>query len=64
MVEWAAAAPAAGAASDMPQVVNGAVVRNAQLDRYLDAHKQYFGSSALGPSPGFLRSATYETPSR
>lgn len=35
------------------------------LVRYLDAHQQFPGTPALGPAPGFLRSATYEpTPSR
>ena len=35
------------------------------LVRYLDAHQQFPGTPALGPAPGFLRSAAYEPqPSR
>ena len=40
--------------------VNSPFVRDAQLDRYLAAHKQFAGSSALGVPSGFLRSATVE----
>lgn len=43
---------------------NGTLVRDARLDQYLSAHKQFGGSSALGVPAGFLRSATYEGPSR
>ena len=39
---------------------NSQFVRDAQLDRYLAAHKQFAGSSALGVPSGFLRSATVE----
>jgi sigma-E factor negative regulatory protein RseA len=35
------------------------VVRDPRLDSYLAAHKQLQGASALGPTPEFLRSATY-----
>ena len=45
-------------------VVNGELVRDAQLDRYLSAHKQFGGNTALGVPSGFLRSATYEAPNR
>lgn len=34
------------------------MIRDAQLDRYLVAHKQFAGSSALGVPSVFLRSAT------
>jgi sigma-E factor negative regulatory protein RseA len=34
------------------------MIRNARLERYLDAHQQFAGSSALGVPSGFLRSAT------
>ncbi|WP_395140814.1 sigma-E factor negative regulatory protein [Schlegelella aquatica] len=50
--------------SAQPQLANGALVRDARLDQYLSAHKQFDGSSALGVPSGFLRSATYEGPSR
>jgi sigma-E factor negative regulatory protein RseA len=43
-----------------PPVVaaNGQFVRDARLDRYLAAHKQFADSSALGVPSGFLRNAT------
>jgi sigma-E factor negative regulatory protein RseA len=40
------------------------VIRDAQLDRYLVAHKQFAGSSALGVPSAFLRSATVDPASR
>lgn len=61
----AAPEPAKAAAAAEPVlVVNGELVRDAQLDRYLAAHKQFGGNTALGVPSGFLRSATYEAPSR
>lgn len=39
---------------------NGQFMRDVQLDRYLAAHKQFAGSSALGVPSGFLRAATVE----
>jgi sigma-E factor negative regulatory protein RseA len=44
---------------DEPQalVANGTLIRDARLDRYLAAHKQFAGSSALGVPSGFLRNA-------
>lgn len=42
---------------------NGVLIRDARLDQYLMAHKQFGGSSALGMPAGFLRSATFEGPS-
>ena len=39
------------------------LVRDARIDEYLAAHKQFGGSTALGVPSGFLRSATYEGPS-
>ena len=50
-----------------PQVATVAdqkVIRDAQLDRYLVAHKQFAGSSALGVPSAFLRSATVDSASR
>ncbi|MEO5695525.1 MAG: sigma-E factor negative regulatory protein [Burkholderiaceae bacterium] len=41
-----------------PFVASGTLIRDVRLDRYLDAHKQFSGSSALGVPSGFLRSAT------
>jgi sigma-E factor negative regulatory protein RseA len=52
---------------DTPRVVvnpNGSV-SDAELARYLDAHQQFPGTPALGPAPGFMRSAAYApTPSQ
>ena len=45
-------------------VANGSVIRDARLDRYLAAHKQFAGSSALGVPSGFLRSATSDATNR
>ena len=50
-----------------PQVATVAdqrVIRDAQLDRYLVAHKQFAGTSALGVPSAFLRSATVDSASR
>ena len=45
-------------------IVNGQLIRDVQLDRYLAAHKQFAGSSALGVPSAFLRSATADAASR
>jgi sigma-E factor negative regulatory protein RseA len=45
-------------------VVNARVVRDARLDRYLAAHKQFSGSSALGVPSAFLRSSTLDAEAR
>jgi sigma-E factor negative regulatory protein RseA len=45
-------------------VADGQMIRDAQLDRYLDAHKQFAGSSALGLPSAFLRSATVHSAAR
>jgi sigma-E factor negative regulatory protein RseA len=52
------AAPALAQAS-APTVITAPMIRDARLDRYLAAHQQFVGSSALG-AQGFLRSATAE----
>lgn len=41
-------------------VASGQLIRNARLDRYLAAHKQFGGSSAPGTPLGYLRSASTE----
>lgn len=57
--------PAAPARDDVQALaVNGPFERDAQLDRYLAAHKQFAGSTALGVPSGFLRSATVEMAGR
>ena len=45
-------------------VANGKLIRDARLDRYLAAHKQFAGTSALGVPSGFLRSATVDAADR
>jgi len=49
-----------------PQVLvaNGKLIRDVRLDRYLAAHKQFAGTSALGVPSGFLRSATADAADR
>lgn len=53
-------------ASSDPQVLvaNGKLIRDVRLDRYLAAHKQFAGTSALGVPSGFLRSATADAADR
>jgi sigma-E factor negative regulatory protein RseA len=43
---------------------NGKLIRDVRLDRYLAAHQQFAGSSALGVPSGFVRNAAAEAPSR
>jgi sigma-E factor negative regulatory protein RseA len=45
-------------------VLTGKMLRDARVDLYLSAHKQFAGSSALGVPSGFLRNAAAESPSR
>jgi len=61
----AVVAPAAVQVNE-PQtlVANGQVIRDARLDRYLAAHKQFAGTSALGIPSAYLRSATVESRDR
>ncbi len=60
VAQVATASLQAGPTATEPQtlVASGQLIRDARLDRYLDAHKQFAGSSALGVPSGFLRSAT------
>lgn len=46
------------------ETFNGRMVRDARLDRYLAAHKQFAGTSALGVPSSFLRSATVDAANR
>jgi len=61
-------APATATADNVaePQfvVVDGKLIRDARLDRYLAAHKQFAGTSVLGGPSGFLRNAAVEAPNR
>lgn len=45
-------------------VTDGKVIRDARLDRYLAAHKNFAGASALGVPSAFLRSATTDAAQR
>lgn len=45
-------------------VTDGKVIRDARLDRYLAAHKNFAGASALGVPSAFLRSATTDASKR
>ncbi len=58
--------PVAATVDAEPQSVvgSGKVIRDARLEHYLAAHKQFAGSSALGVPSGFLRAATAEVPNR
>ena len=49
-----------------PEIValNGRMIRDARLERYLAAHKQFAGTSALGVPSTFLRSATVDAEPR
>jgi len=65
----AASSPVVVAGGDVPApqvatIADQKMFRDAQLDRYLVAHKQFAGSSALGVPSAFLRSATVDSASR
>jgi hypothetical protein len=45
-------------------VVDGNLIRSAELDRYLAAHKQYGDTSLLTVPGGVLRSTAIATPGR
>ncbi|MEO8806508.1 MAG: RseA family anti-sigma factor [Burkholderiaceae bacterium] len=59
-----ASAPMAASVDPQVLVANGKLIRDVRLDRYLAAHKQFAGSSALGVPSGFLRSATVDAADR
>lgn len=52
--------PAPFAAAQAPGAEPPRMIRDAQLDALLAAHKQFGGASALQAPAGFLRSATFE----
>ncbi|MES2888414.1 MAG: sigma-E factor negative regulatory protein [Pseudomonadota bacterium] len=60
--------PAASALSQTETVVNVGrseqrrLIRDPQIDRYLAAHQQFVGSSALGAPSGFIRNAAVDVP--
>ena len=59
-----ASAPVTASADSQVLVANGKLIRDVRLDRYLAAHKQFAGTSALGVPSGFLRSATADAADR
>lgn len=59
-----ASAPVTASADPQVLVANGKLIRDVRLDRYLAAHKQFAGTSALGVPSGFLRSATADAADR
>ena len=52
------------AAAPEAVALNGRMIRDARLERYLAAHKQFAGTSALGVPSTFLRSATVDAEPR
>lgn len=56
--------PAAVAPEPQTFVASGELIRDVRLDRYLAAHKQFAGSSALGVPSAYLRNATAEVSGR
>lgn len=56
--------PATIGAEPQTFVASGELIRDARLDRYLAAHKQFAGSSALGVPSAYLRNATAEVSGR
>jgi sigma-E factor negative regulatory protein RseA len=46
------------------EVANGKLIRDARLDHYLKAHKQFSGTAALGAPSAFMRSATSDASNR
>jgi hypothetical protein len=63
-VRPAALTPDAQAAADRPPALDGTLIRSAELDRYLAAHRQYGNNAALAVPGGLLRSAAVAVPER
>ncbi len=59
-----AALPSPAVADSRALIDRGQLIRDVRLDRYLSAHKEFAGSSALGVPSGFLRNATAEAVER
>lgn len=60
----AAAAPRAAEPAAQAVLADRKLIRDARLDRYLDAHKHFSGVSALGVPSTFLRGATSDAAQR
>lgn len=63
IVAVSASSPVALAAPASPEALpaNGALVRDAELDRYLAAHRQFSSASVLGAQQGALRQVVVST---
>lgn len=59
-----ASAPLPTASFGEPTAPTQTFVRDPQIDRYLDAHKQFAGRSALGMPSGYLRHTLADVPGR
>jgi sigma-E factor negative regulatory protein RseA len=55
---------AAPAATPVATADRGGMIRDPRLDQFLAAHRQFGGANALQAPAGFLRNATFESPSR
>ncbi|MFZ2650430.1 MAG: sigma-E factor negative regulatory protein [Burkholderiaceae bacterium] len=64
LAEFHGAAPPTVGHAPAALPADGKLVRDARLDRYLDAHKHFSGVSALGVPSNFLRGATSDASSR
>ncbi|MDV7394670.1 hypothetical protein RZS08_25020, partial [Arthrospira platensis SPKY1] len=63
--QLAQSSPPAPDAVQLVVTPSGAVMlRDAELDQFMAAHRQWGGMSALQMPAGFLRNATYENTSR
>jgi len=59
-----AATPAGMSATGTGVSVEGRLIRSAELDRYLAAHRQYSNTSALAVPGGMVRNAADAAPGR
>jgi len=58
------AAAAAASSVNRGLTLDGGLIRSAELDRYLAAHKQFSNTSALAAPAGMVRNATVTAPDR
>lgn len=62
--QWAQQSPGLSGFQQVPRPDGSVMLRDAQLDELMAAHRQSGGMSALQVPAGFLRNATYESPQR
>lgn len=60
----ASVSPSGAAGPTLVSQERGVMIRDAQLDEFLAAHRQFGGASALQMPAGFLRNATFEGAAR